>query len=46
MGMNRPYQAARPLRAVLAEVQREAGGQFDPALVTVALELYAETLRR
>jgi HD-GYP domain-containing protein (c-di-GMP phosphodiesterase class II) len=45
MCMNRPYQAARPLRAALAEVQREAGGQFDPALVAVTLDLYAASTR-
>ncbi|MGB8347259.1 MAG: diguanylate cyclase, partial [Ktedonobacteraceae bacterium] len=35
----RPYQAARPVDEALAELERGAGTQFDPALVPLFLEV-------
>ncbi len=33
MTSDRPYQRARPFEAFLRELEREAGGQFDPEIV-------------
>ena len=33
MTADRPYRAARPVSAALAELERQAGAQFDPACV-------------
>lgn len=35
----RPYKSANSLEEALAEIQRERGGQFDPALVDALLQL-------
>lgn len=37
MSMNRPYQASRNIAAILAEIERCAGSQFDPALTGLLL---------
>jgi HD-GYP domain-containing protein (c-di-GMP phosphodiesterase class II) len=33
MTSNRPYRRAIPWRDAAREIRREAGGQFDPAIV-------------
>lgn len=35
MRTGRPYQAAKPIEAILAELERERGAQFDPEVVDV-----------
>jgi diguanylate cyclase (GGDEF)-like protein/putative nucleotidyltransferase with HDIG domain len=39
MVTDRPYRPARPPQAAVAEIQRCAGGQFDPAVVRALLEV-------
>ena len=39
---DRPYQKARPHEQALAELQRQAGNQFDPDLVAAFCELYGD----
>ena len=39
---DRPYQKARPHEQALAELQRQAGNQFDPDLVAAFCELYRD----
>jgi len=36
----RPYKAAWPIAAAVAEIARQAGGQFDPAVVAAFLALH------
>jgi putative two-component system response regulator len=38
----RPYKLAWPLDEAVAEIARQSGRQFDPRLVAVFLQLYAE----
>lgn len=42
MTSDRPYRRALSRRAALAEVERCAGTQFDPAIARIFLELFAE----
>jgi putative nucleotidyltransferase with HDIG domain len=42
MVADRPYRKAMPLIEVISELKRCAGTHFDPALVTVLLEIIAE----
>lgn len=44
MTTNRTYRAALPLSAVIAEIRRCAGTQFDPQLAEVFLKLDLESL--
>ena len=39
---DRPYRAGQPISAAVEELRREAGHQFDPAVVTALLGLIAE----
>ncbi len=43
---NRPYRKARPVAAAIAEIEREAGTQFDPAVVEAFLPLARRRLPR
>lgn len=43
MTMDRPYQPARASSAALAELQRCAGSQFDPQIVTALQEILANS---
>jgi HD-GYP domain-containing protein (c-di-GMP phosphodiesterase class II) len=45
MTSDRPYRRALSQAAALAEVERCAGTQFDPAIARLFLELFAETER-
>ena len=36
---DRPYRKARPVEAAIAEIQRGAGSQFDPAVVTASAQV-------
>jgi HD-GYP domain-containing protein (c-di-GMP phosphodiesterase class II) len=41
MTMDQPYRRAMPLESARAELQRESGGQFDPACATAFMAGYA-----
>jgi putative two-component system response regulator len=43
---DRPYRKALPLQDALAELQREAGKQFDPRVVEAFLALGSSDLQR
>lgn len=43
---DRPYKAAVSHADALAELRRQAGSQFDPALVKVFIDLYARGITR
>lgn len=45
MTSDRPYRAALPFSEALAEVARQSGRQFDPAVVRAFLAIPQETLR-
>ena len=45
MTHDRPYRDALPLKWAVAELQRCAGSQFDPAVIDAFLELQASALR-
>ncbi len=40
----RPYKEAWPVEEALAEIQRQSGGQFDPAIVAAFFELHRQDL--
>ena len=42
MTHDRPYRAGRPVPEALDELRREAGRQFDPRVLDVALKIPAE----
>ena len=39
MTQNRPYKAAWPVNDAIAEIERQRGKQFDPALVDAFLRV-------
>ena len=45
MTTNRPYRRAVPSTRALAELERCAGTQFDPALTRLFVEVWGATLR-
>jgi HD-GYP domain-containing protein (c-di-GMP phosphodiesterase class II) len=42
MTTSRSYRSARPLRAAIMEIERNAGFQFDPTAAKTFLRLIAE----
>jgi HD-GYP domain-containing protein (c-di-GMP phosphodiesterase class II) len=46
MVRDRPYRRGMPHDAAMGELQRHAGTQFDPSVVRVILELFAEAERK
>jgi len=46
MVRDRPYRRGMPHDAAVGELQRHAGTQFDPSIVQVILELFAEAERK
>jgi len=46
MTSNRPYRSALPLAAAIEELERCAGSQFDPGIVTAFLPLARKLARR
>ncbi len=44
MGNDRPYRKALPHSAIIEELKRYAGSQFDPKLVTLLVEIIEEEL--
>jgi len=41
---SRPYKEAWPVEEALAEIKRQSGSQFDPAVVTAFFELHRQAL--
>jgi HD-GYP domain-containing protein (c-di-GMP phosphodiesterase class II) len=46
MTSNRPYRSKRPIEAALAEIARNAGTQFDPAIAEAFVSIPASQLEQ